>query len=207
MRRFEQGIKIAPKPERPFPDKEILWGSQDGGCNRFPERLDIIKERKFSSGPAPLLAFGRALSEAQQRVWIVDEYLLVGDKGDPRNRIDLFLAWLPLSLAANDIRFLTKPHAEVDATALKRLETRAKEINDRSVRRSVKCVIEVRTHLTYSFNFIHDRFAIIDDELWHFGGAVGGFQSSVSAASRGWRASDHGAAEFFEMAWNAGVKK
>jgi hypothetical protein len=206
VNRYGQGITIAPSPERPFPAKEILWGSQADGCTHFPERLETITERKFSSTPTPLLAFGNALSEAQKRIWMVDEYLLISDKGDARDRIDLLLAWLPVWLVANDIRFLTKQHAEIDATALGRLEARAKDINGHTVRRPTQCTIEVRTHLTQSFNFIHDRFAIIDDELWHFGGSVGGFQSSVSAASRGWRASDHGAIEFFEMAWNRSGK-
>lgn len=111
-------------------------------------------------------------------------------------------------LVANDIRLLTKPHAEIDQTMLEMFHKREQEINNSSVRRAKKCTIEIKTHLTHPrCNFIHDRFAIIDDELWHFGGTVGGFHASVSAASRGWRASDHRAIEFFEMAWNAGGQK
>lgn len=207
MKGFGPSIEIAPKVQRPFPGKEIFWGSQEGGCNRFPEK-DAIWNRKHSDNPAPLLAFGRAVSGAQERVWIVDEYLLMPDRGDPKNRIEQILEWLPLWLAANDIRFLTKHHAEIDESELTQFQERAQEINNSSARRQMKCTIEARTHLTQkSCNFIHDRFAIIDDELWHFGGTVGGFQASVSAASRGWRASDHGAIDFFEMAWSAGERK
>jgi len=33
---------------------------------------------------------------------------------------------------------------------------------------------------------VHDRFALVDDELWHFGSTVGGGYGRLSAASRGW---------------------
>lgn len=33
---------------------------------------------------------------------------------------------------------------------------------------------------------IHDRFAITDDELWHFGSTVGGVSGGLTALSRGW---------------------
>jgi len=33
---------------------------------------------------------------------------------------------------------------------------------------------------------VHDRFALVDDELWHFGSTVGGGFGCLSAASRGW---------------------
>jgi hypothetical protein len=208
MSGFGPNIVVAPKIERPLPNHEIWWGSQEGGCNHFPRGMDVIAARKFSNNPSPLDPFGRAVSEALDRVWIIDEYLLMPDegKGDPSSRIEEILKWMPLQLAANDIRLLTKDHAEVDQDALALFAERAKEINSHSTRRNGQCVIEVKTHLTQKFNFVHDRFAVIDDELWHFGGSVGGFHASVSAASRGWRASDRGAIEFFELAWNAGSK-
>lgn len=43
---------------------------------------------------------------------------------------------------------------------------------------------------------IHDRFAIIDNELWHFGATVGGFHRDVNAVSRGWNAQTHDAVQF-----------
>ena len=49
---------------------------------------------------------------------------------------------------------------------------------------------------------VHDRFAIVDDELWHFGATVGGAHRSVNAFSRGWDASTTRAAEFFDEAWH-----
>lgn len=217
MSRFAPAIEIGPKIQRPIPEKEILWGNQDGDCNHFPVGLETITERKFSDTPMHLKAFGRAVSEAQERVWIVDEYLLMpGEKKRDsaekvkqkiQSRIATIFQWFPLTLVASDIRFLTKHHAEIEESELEQFQKLAQDINNHSVRRRTRCNIEIRTHLTQKFDFIHDRFAIIDDELWHFGGTVGGFHAKVSAASRGWRASDHGAIEFFKMAWDAGVKK
>lgn len=208
MKGFALDIAIAPKAERPFPPKEILWGSQDGGQNHFPTST-AAWDRKYSSAPEPLQKFGMAAADAQERIWIVDEYLLMPDKGKgtPTGRVDKILTWLPLSLAASDIRLLTKPHQEVSEDDLKKFQQRARAISNHVARREKECRIEIRMHLTRECNFIHDRFAIVDDELWHFGGTAGGFHATVSAASRGWRAADHGAIDFFEEIWNAGERK
>lgn len=208
MKGLVLGIAIAPKAERPFPAIEILWCSQEGGQNRFPTST-AAWERKYSSDPVPLEKFGKAVADAQERVWIVDEYLLMPDKGkgSPADRVDKILTWLPLSLAASDIRLLTKRHQEVSEDDLKKFQLRARAISNHVARREKECRIEVRMHLTRECDFIHDRFAIVDDELWHFGGTIGGFHAAVSAASRGWRAADHGAIEFFEEIWNAEVRK
>lgn len=208
MKGFALDIAIAPKAERPFPAREILWGSQDGGQNRFPTSR-AAWERKYSNDPIPLEKFGAAVANAQERVWIVDEYLLMPDKGkgSPTDRVDRILMWLPLSLAASDIRLLTKRHQEVTEGDLKKFQQRARAISNHVARREKECRIEIRTHLTRECDFIHDRFAIVDDELWHFGGTAGGFHAAVSAASRGWRAADHGAFDFFEEIWNVGERE
>lgn len=206
MKGFVSDIPIAPRAERPFPAKEILWGSQWGGQACFPTSIAAY-ERKFSTDPVPLQKFGKAVTDAQERVWIVDEYLLKPDRGEPATRIEQILTWLPLGLAASDVRLLTKHHQEVTEDDLKKFQQRAQEISNHATRREKECSIEVRMHLTRDCDFVHDRFAIIDDELWHFGGTVGGFHSRVSAASRGWRAADHGAIHFFEEIWNAGERK
>lgn len=216
MSRFEKGIKIAPPTKKPFPETKIFWGDQDGGCERFPRNKSTITERIFSENPKHLKLFSDAVASAVDRVWIIDEYFLMPDMKSNlpdyvkqekiHNRVDVILAWIAVDTNVNDVRILTKDHKEIDDEIFKKFEIREREINDRSMRRSIKCSIKVKTHLTERFNFVHDRFAIVDDELWHFGGTVGCFHSKVSAASRGWRASDHGAIDFFEMAWDAGEK-
>lgn len=205
-RDFDLGISIASKPQRPFPEKEIIWGSQEGGQAIFPS-VEDARLRRYSDDAAPLKVFGKAVSSAQERIWIVDEYLLKPDSEKSSNRIEKILEWLPYWLAASDVRLLTKPHQEVGEDDLSKFRRRAQEINDHAARREKECRIEVKMHLKRNCDYIHDRFAIVDDELWHFGGTVGGFHSSVSAASRGWRASDHNAVAFFEEIWRAGDRK
>jgi hypothetical protein len=48
---------------------------------------------------------------------------------------------------------------------------------------------------------IHDRFAVTDHELWHFGGTVGGLHQDLTAVSRGWEASSHRFLKFFDEVW------
>lgn len=207
MKEFAPSISISPKVERPFPEKKILWGSQEGGQTRFPA-LGEAWGRKNSGNPAPLMEFGDAVAGAQERVWIVDDYLLKPDSGSLTKRIEQILNWLPLSLAASDIRLLTRQTQGISEIELKKFQQRAREINNHPSRRGKLCGIKIKFHLsTRSCGFIHDRFAIIDDELWHFGGTVGGLHAQVSAASRGWRAAEHDAIEFFEEIWNLGERK
>ncbi len=207
MKGFAPDIAIAPKAERPFPAKEILWSGLDSWQSRFPNSAEAWG-RKQSNNPVPMHAFCKAVSEAQERVWIVDDYLFKLDNGSITGRVKQILTWFPIELSASDIRLLTRHTQEVDESVQEEFRKRAHEINNHPARRGKQCSIEIKLHLsTRNCNFIHDRFAIVDDELWHFGATVGGFHASISAASRGWRAGDHGAIEFFEEIWNLGGRK
>jgi hypothetical protein len=111
------------------------------------------------------------------------------------------LNWLPFGLEASDVRLLTRaPNTKsLEAQIMEQLKQRAGAINARPGR---AIVIQVKFTLARDFPYMHDRFAIVDDELWHFGATVGGLHTLVNAATRGWRADDHKAVEFFETAWN-----
>ncbi|HIE4140448.1 hypothetical protein NJG17_20770 [Stenotrophomonas maltophilia] len=149
-------------------------------------------------------AFREAVRQATDRIWVVDPYfLLPAEKQHPESRIERIIDWLHEELIASDVRILTKAHAEINAAALQRFQDRAKRINARQTRRGTECSIRVCTRLTEKFDLIHDRFAIIDEELWHFGATVGGFHNHVNAASRGWDAISSGAIDFFDMAWSS----
>ena len=52
------------------------------------------------------------------------------------------------------------------------------------------------------FPHLHDRFAIVDGALWHFGSTVGGGHHTLTAASGPWSAAETGAKQFFEQCWN-----
>lgn len=179
-----------------------MWGGESGGSHFFPREMETIRTRRRSSNPKPLEAFRIAVVNAVERVWVVDEYFLMPDQGKPDDRILMILDWLQPGLVASDIRILTKAHDEINEEMLQLFQLREREINQLQARRPKQCSIQVNTRLKVGFDFIHDRFAILDDELWHFGATVGGFHASVNAASRGWCAIDSGAIEFFEMAWD-----
>mgnify|MGYP000850255984 CR=1 FL=1 len=203
MSRFGSAPKLPPKaPRRPL-KTEILWGCEKGGSPRFPSDCETISTRRRSPNPRPLDAFRDAVKNAAERIWVVDEYFLVSDKGvSSDGRILTILDWLHDDLVASDIRILTKQHDEVTEDELELFKDQAEMINLKRSRQPVKCSIQINTRLKQKFDYIHDRFAIVDDELWHFGATVGGFHSSVNAASRGWDAEELGAIKFFEMVWD-----
>jgi hypothetical protein len=181
---------------------EIMWSCERGGSPHFPRDIDTILARKSALAPQPLEAFCRAVRNAEQRVWVLDGYFLVSDnKRKPDDRIETILDWLHTGLAASDIRILTADHAEV-SEFLGLFKDQERYINDSQTRRDTRCLIQINAGLRNSPIDVHDRFAIVDDELWHFGATVGGFHASVNAASRGWNAAQSGAVGFFELIWN-----
>lgn len=182
---------------------EIMWSCESGGTLHFPRDIDTILARKRAPAPQPLQAFCDAVWNAQQRVWVLDGYFLVTDKNrKPDNRIVTILGWLHERMAASDIRILTADHAEV-TEFLGLFKDQEHYINESQTRRDTRCLIQINTGLNHSPIDVHDRFAIVDDELWHFGATVGGFHASVNAASRGWSATHSGAVGFFELIWNS----
>lgn len=199
MTSFRSPVALAPLA--PSPPPEILWACENGGSSRFPGGIATIYARRHSRSPRHMDAFQAAVRKARSRVWMLDNYLFLPDTGSPDDRILTIVDWLHVDIVATDIRMLTGEHYEVSADALKIFKDREVEINKKYARRGSACRIAVSTHLSRVFD-IHDRFAVIDDELWHFGATVGGFHASVNAASRGWPAGATGAIEFFELAWS-----
>lgn len=203
MRKFDSSFRLPESEPRTSLKTEIIWGCEGGGSRHFPRDMETIQTRKHSLNPKPLEAFRIAVMNAVERVWVVDEYFLMPDSGRrPDERILTIIEWLHPGLVASDIRILTRKHDKINESMLQLFREQERTINTSQARRSKRCNIQVNTRLTQGFNFIHDRFAIIDDELWHFGATVGGFHTSVNAASRGWSAVDSGAIAFFELAWN-----
>lgn len=200
-------INVISPPSRSIAPPQIIWPSADGyGDNgadftRFPG-LRAIKARQSAEEVPMLAAFLEATGAAQQRIWILDDYLFKTRNGKPlQGRIDQVMQIFPLTLVGNDIRLLTKEIHGENRNISDQLQGHASQINGFTRNRVGRCQIDVRFTLASHFPHVHDRFAIIDDELWHFGATVGGLHELVNAASRGWRTDDHGAIEFFELAW------
>lgn len=211
-------MPLAPPPlvdatapvRRPYPEPRILWptfhGHGDGGgsdSGRFP-RLNAIKARLGACQPEALSAFVEAARMARDRILVLDEFLFDPEKDDDeklrQRRCKQILSWLPYHLIANDVRFLTKECAgqwEIQ----KLFNGHVAVINRYSPRRLGRANIEIRFSLKRTFPYVHDRFAVIDSELWHFGATVGGLHRQVNAATRGWDAEAHDAVRFFNEAW------
>ncbi len=207
-----RSVNVTAPVRRPYPEPQILWptfpgygdDSRSSDSRAFP-CLPAIKARLAASPPEALTAFVEAVWMAQDRILVLDDFLFKPREGQSRqSRYEQILFWLPNGLVANDIRFLTNAHedrAEQDAIQ-KLFNEHVAAINQRAPRRAGAAKIEISFSLGRKFPYVHDRFAIIDNELWHFGATVGGLHSLVNAATRGWDAEAHDAVRFFNDAWD-----
>jgi phosphatidylserine/phosphatidylglycerophosphate/cardiolipin synthase-like enzyme len=174
----------------------------------FPS-LGAIKARIGASSPEPLQAFANAAQNAQDRILILDDYLFKPKDGQAvQSRYDQILRWFPDGLVANDIRILTNAHGNKTEHELirRKFAERAAAINDRSRNRVGIVTIAINFTLNTEFPYVHDRFAIVDDELWHFGATVGGLHEALSAVTRGWDSDQHDALRFFNDAWRGDAR-
>jgi hypothetical protein len=199
-------VNAASRVRRPVPPKEILWptvdwfGNMGAGADssRFPGLREI--KARHSARPAEALeTFLRAVRDAQDRVLIMDDFLFRDDNsGGFHARLAQVMSWFPETLAAPDVRFLTAaPSKPTERREIEQnVATRQLAINGRR-NRQMNVVMQVR----FEFPYVHDRFAIIDDDLWHFGATVGGLHHQVNAVSHGWNIADHDAVKFFDLAW------
>jgi hypothetical protein len=204
-------VNAASRVKRPVPPKAILWptvmwfGNLGAGADssKFPD-LPAIKARHAAQAAEPLETFLQAVKDAQDRVLIMDDFLFRHDnEGTWQDRVAHVLGWLPDTLVAPDVRFLTgAPATQFQKREIERqFAAQAQAINGR-LRRQVPVIVQVRFSLRQEFPYVHDRFAIIDDDLWHFGATVGGLHNQVNAVSHGWDIDDHDAINFFDTAWS-----
>lgn len=175
--------------------------------HHFPE-YDAIMARYGVDDVRVVKEFEKAISTAQ-RVWIIDKHLFSEDGKKPihSRRIKKVVNWF-LTSQIQTIRILTGHHDD-QAEIEKEFEVLEAFVTDDRAKVDTPLKVELSFALK-DFDYIHDRFAIIDDELWHFGATVGGFHRDVNAASRGWSADTHKAVQFFDTAWkmaNANGKK
>lgn len=204
-------VDVTAYVSRSYPEPGIFWptfnghGEHGGSDSRKFPTLTAIKARRGAYPPEALNAFVEAVREACDRILVLDDFLFKPQKKQSQqSRYDQILSWLSDGLIANDIRFLTKaPEDSLEQDTIQRqFNERIDAINYRVPRRAGKATIEIRFTLGSNFPYVHDRFAIIDNELWHFGATVGGLHSAVNAATRGWSAEEHDAVRFFNDAWN-----
>lgn len=178
---------------------ELHFAGPDGGSRRFPEPWELRRLGEKSSGKVELAAFVERAWAARDRFWVLDPHFF---------EYGLHGAQLALSQSKIlDVRFLTEP--------LKKESKKCKSDVDTTIRRAwsagypegtrvpVGTTFQWRDRLQGpdSYPFVHDRFVILDDQLWHFGFAACGSSKHLSAATGPWDAQVTGAALFYSRLW------
>jgi hypothetical protein len=166
--------------------------------SQFPDeqairlRYQCVKSNTLAYG---LKAFSLAVAEATYRIYILDlQFLEFGYA---------VLEQVMSATRAPEIRIVSK---KATGQQRRELESKCQTLDllrnptPRDSRPPGK--VEWRPDLLdHNFPHLHDRFAIIDNELWHFGATVGGGHPCLNAASRGWSATAMRATEFFNEVW------
>lgn len=198
---------------------EILLTGCNGDLKKFPDTWDVKAKMDCynNSGQVLMLeAFWESLQSAVNHIFILDSYFL--NPETPKNINKAVMIENRVSDIQNkltdactngknglEIKILTdSPYTNDIVEEQKMLDdfSTIEEMTKENTQQGQTGVeLSVCLELTRKFNYIHDRFAIIDNELWHFGGTVGGFNSKLSVASRGWDAESLGAIRFFNEVW------
>ncbi len=180
---------------------KLKWPTLDNHYSNVDlTRFPTLEEEVWRYGAGDFGAwsdeFVVAVRRARERVWLIDGYLLKVSDGATGCFFDIFGRVLSETFAL-DIRLLTSAktgHKEhIEALRVLRDERRAPPRNE-GFTIEVGLVREGRGVARLP----HDRFAIIDDELWHWGANVGGTHREINAFSRGWPAHESGASDYFE---------
>lgn len=146
------------------PEMFLVWVNE----GNYP-RKRLTESEKTSYKPEVIKAFEDALLDVEDRIWIMDPYF---DAVYGLNSI-----WFHLCQSqAREIKIISH-----EAKPEKWIEKQIAEYSRKP---------DAEIQWKVCFHELHDRFAFLDDELWHFGSTVGGGYPGFGAASRGW-ATDH----------------
>ena len=178
----------------------LLWPSIEYGdqvrandMDRFPETYKVReRHRAISQGQIlGLVAFEEAVLSAEDRVLVLDRHFDETGARALEDALSLSHVW--------DVRLLTGRVVDEKREELRRVLTDRCN-SDRADGRTVD--VQWRTSLGRDrFPFLHDRFAIVDGTLWHFGSTVGGSHSGLNAVSGPWSAEATHAVTFFNECW------
>lgn len=177
--------KIAPTVQVQAPRIQLvpkiiwIWTNLHERTCLWPRPM-LIDDEHERPGWSPQVSeeFFDALNCAQERLWIMDPYF--------DGKVGLASLWLSLQHTnLSEIRVIG--HDPIPQSW----------IDERRRREPISVNIEWRQ----GFPELHDRFAIIDDEAWHFGSTVGGGYFRFGAATRGWDADE--LATLFKNKWES----
>jgi hypothetical protein len=146
---------------------ELFWI----GTNEF---TSCLWPRPYSSGAdaslgGPLDPFVDSVLAATSRIWILDAHFDgPGGYAILRDAFELALEQARDARRALEIHIISGRHRELQVwIAKERIDTKGIDIKGRD-------------------GGFHDRYALVDQDLWHFGSTVGGGHCSLSSVSRGW---------------------
>ncbi len=192
-------IKVRP------PIARIYWPSINGGQTHFPIGSPFWNNcnEKVNVQSHHIGVFFNALTQAINRVWIIDKFLL--SKGDDQSKFS-GLELLCLAMEGSVVRSLrilasSKKIAALSDAEMRIASVRNKPKHERQAATEIKIKGHLKSKVQSGIRLVHDRFAIVDDSLWHFGSTVGGVHLSINAASGPWCAIETKAIEFFEQLW------
>jgi len=173
---------------------ELHFFGPAGGLDRFPKEYEL-RTRCNAATAAPLDPFVLSTSYAIERVWILDLHfdhvgvaaLEIGLKGS----------------SVRDVRLLTGTRKDDLKPLTARLNAVRLPANTPAAAQTPQLAsVEWRDFLdSKSYPFPHDRFALVDGELWHFGHTVGGAGKCLFACSGPWDAQATEAIDFYEGLW------
>ena len=148
-----------------------------------PNLRDIKdRYREGEKNALVLDSFTRTLRNASDKIWILDTYL---HKNFSKNDVfESILKSIFINKAIIDVRFYLK--SKTNEEDIKEIVKFYNDLirEDRSNSRATTIALKFYDNL----NYVHDRFAIVDDYLWHFGSDVGASLPSLHATSYGWNA-------------------
>lgn len=166
-------------------EKFINHSSFESFC-KDPKQFNESHKALFSKN------FYDSLQKSQSRIWLIDGYL---NELDSRKKLESFLDIFYDKLSyINDIRIFFKSDTKRD-DVIELLDIYNTELVE-NINKEIK-------YRFFDYKYIHDRFAIIDDKLWHFGSDVGSSSRCLNATSYGWDAEYFKAINFFTDLWNS----
>lgn len=187
--------RIRPLPSAPSAPPALLWPSTDGrspkDATQFPLEWEIRRRRDLcGTSSMTLPVFARAVATAHHRLFIMDRHF---DETGVKSLQHAFEG-----SQASDVRLLTGSMYNLDKMR------KVLEICINSRRHGQQVNVRWKAVLRRDcYPFLHDRFAVVDDALWHFGATVGGGHPGLNAASGPWPAEKARAVEFFQECWRA----
>lgn len=191
----------APQLSEPSVDPQLLWpsikygerGIENQDVHSFPDVQDVHDRHAKVNNDMKLIAFEDAVIGAEVHILVLDPHF-------DTTGFNVLEAAISIS-QARDVRLLTG-RGRIEKEKRERLRKQlTKGLNENRVDLPQVEVLWEATLDKRSFPFLHDRFAIVDGGLWHFGSTVGGGHRGLTAVSGPWSVIKTRAKEFFDECW------